>query len=670
MGWQDAPLSPDATQAAPGVAAMPGPQSPAWMSAPETAPDQYTAAAQNKIAKLKAAGVNPDYGPAESFINGRMLGALPTVMAGLTTPFSMIEHGTLDPREGYNYAKAQQNVEKSDFDSAHPLVSGAADLAGGGMTGAGLAKAGVTATGALGSIGGGIVDGAGLGATSSALSGEGDDRLTGALQGGLIGGALGGAIPAALTLGKSLAAPAVNNIAARIWPEDSAQATLARAIMSSGKTPQELQLAIDNATAAGQPNYTLADALGKSGGDTLSNIGRSPGEAGQQVSEFLDARQASQGRDVANQLQTGLGIPPGQTALQLATALKAQRGADAATNYGAARANAGAVNVMPAVQGIDANLTPGVNNIVSPMSDLDGLPIDGKLQWIRDRLATDTNQLTDFQRTFGVKRQIDSMIGTATTKGDGATVATLKPIRDALDNQLAEASGPYANARDVYRQQSGAMDAIPLGEAAAKSGRPEDTIPAYNALPSDAQASYRTGYADPILENASNGNPMANKALPLANEGTRAELANMSQYQGPLQPGAKDQLAQALDRSNQMNSTYNRVQSGSKTFNNLAEGHQAGVDPGILFEAARGNFHGMAVDALRHATNMFSGSTPETRQYLAQMLLARGQGADVAGMAAPKIQSIQARQRLGQALLGASLGAGGNFTANQRISAP
>jgi hypothetical protein len=77
-----------------------------------TAPplDKYQQAAADKLSKLREAGVNPNYGPAESFISGRMLGALPTVMGALTTPASMIEHGTLNPIEGYNYAKAQQNA--------------------------------------------------------------------------------------------------------------------------------------------------------------------------------------------------------------------------------------------------------------------------------------------------------------------------------------------------------------------------------------------------------------------------------------------------------------------------------------------------------------------------------------------------------------------------------
>lgn len=653
MGWQDDPIS----------GTMPGPQSPAWMNAPETT-NPYQQAAQQKFASLPP-NLSQAYGPTESFVNGTMLGALPTVMAGLETPFSMIEHKTFSPSEGYNYAKAEENLAKSQGDAAHPYINGAADLAGGIATGTALPAARITSVGKLGSILGSTVDGAGLGAATGFLSGEGDGRISGAEQGGLTGGAIGGGIPLAGAAIKAVASPVTSNIAARLWPENSAKATLARALVNSGKSPEDIQAALDNATAAGQPQFTAADALGKPGADMLSNVVRSPGEGGTQAANFLDARQTGQGRDVAGQLQQGLGV--NSTADQLTKALTTQRGATADVNYGAARAapGAAAVNVSPAIQAADSVLTPGVTRLVNPNSNISDNSVESAVRRARGYLTDGKSQLSNFNDVLSAKQEIDNMIESGTPTVQRA----LMPMKQALDSAMIDASPAYKNARDTFAGQSRAIDAIDTGSAAAKSGRPEDTIPAYNAMAPDAQSAYRTGYADPLLENATNGNPAANKALPLSNEGTQAELANMSQYQGPQQPGAKDQLAQALQRSSDMNSTFRRARTGSQTFDNLAEGSQEGMDPGVLWEAARGNFHGVAMDVARKVANSFSGSTPEVRNQLSQLLLMRGPNADFAGALSPNVKSIQARQALARALMSGVRGATANLTSGQNSAA-
>jgi hypothetical protein len=623
---------------------------------PTPPPDKYQQAAATTLSSLKGTPADPSYGPGDSFVNGMTFGALPTIMGALDTPGQMISHGTLDPTEGYAYAKALENAAKASGDATHPIANTLADIGGGGMTGAGLAHAGVTAVGEgaglLGRIAGSAVDGAGQGAASGFLSGEGDERFSGAGQGALLGGALGAAVPAAAGIAKGVAAAPMANIAGRLGPQQAAQSPLARAIMNSGKTPEELQAAIDNATAAGQPNYTLADALGKPGADTLSNVVRSPGEAGTQAAAFLDARQAAQGRDVAGQLSQGLGV--NQTANQLSDALTAQRGADADVNYGAARSapGASAVDVSPAIQAANSILTPGVTRFVSPNSNIADNSVESAVRRARSYLTDGNSQLTNFNDVLSAKQEIDNMIEAGTPTIQRA----LMPMKRALDNAMIDASPAYQGARDTFAQQSRAIDAIPQGRAAARSGRPEDTIPVYQGIDPAAQAAYRTGYADPLLEQASNGNPMANKVLPLSNDGTQQELAAMSQYQGPLQPGANDQLVQALTRSNDMNATFRRARTGSQTFDNLAEGSQEGVDPGVLWEAARGNWHGVALDFMRKAANAYSGSTPEVRSHLAQALLMRGPAADVSSAVAPRLAAIQYRENLARALGAATRG--------------
>lgn len=669
MGWQDAPIAAPADPSQGGAV-------PAWAGAPlapASAPlDKYQQAAADKVAALKAAGVNPAYGPTESFMNGRLLGALPTIMGALETPASMIEHGTFDPTEGYAYAKAQQNALADAGNAAHPYLNGGASLAGGVMTGAGAAKAGLTfvpsvaegeAAPGLARVAAGMAgDGAAYGGITGFNSGEGSNRLTDAATGALVGGATGGALPIAAR--SVVANPIVSQLSARLNPEGFASSQLARALLESGQTPEALQGALDNATAAGQGNFALADALGHTGQRMLTTVTKSPGPGRQAAVDFLDARQAGQSGDVAQTLADALGAS--RTADQTTKALEATRDADAAVNYGAARGSAGAVDVSPAVAHIDSQLTPGVNAIVSPMSDLAALPIDGKLQWIRDRLATDTNQLTDFNRVFGVKRQIDSMIGVAARQGDGATVSVLTPIRNKLDAQLADASPAYAKARDIYAGQSTAINAVPEGTAAASPRvRAADAVDNFNATPADAQQPFRVGFADPVLAKVEATPHTANAARPLLNDAMQTKLGALSLHNGPYQPGAENAVEQRLGRSDTMFQTRAKALGGSSTVENMNDQAAGGIEASDLWDVARNPVEGTLRTAGRLAANFLGGSTPAVREALGRALLMHGPDADVAAALGPAVKAQLQRAALARAIAAGSFGGGSGLTANE-----
>ena len=640
---------------------------------PAAAPlDKYQQAAQDQLGKLKADGVDPSYGAAASFANGATMGALPTIMGALETPAAMIEHRTWSPVEGYNYAKANEQAALEAGNADHPWTNGAANFVGGVYTGGSLAKAGVTAVrqgaGALGTIGGMMADGAGYGASTGFLSGEGQGRLTGAAEGAAGGAVAGAALPIAAKAATTVAGPFVAQALARDWwgsrligagPEQAAKMSLIQAMGHSGQTPAELQLALDNATAAGQPQFTLADALGKAGRDKLSNVVRSPGPGGPEVADFLSRRQAAQGRDVSSALSDGLGV--NTTSDRLATALKAQRTADANADYGALRAKIGGDPIWsPELQALTSR--PSVIQAIGDAKDIAaerGYSVvnpftkqaDGTLS-----LPEGTSPTFDFWDT--VKRGLDRQIAKDPTNPD--LNGTKKALMSLID------SPDYQAAREPFARTSRAIDAIDTGKQAARSGRPEDTIPAYNDLEPGAQAAYRTGYADPLMEQASNGNPGANKALPLMNEGTQAELANMSHYQGPQQPGGPgDIMAQRLARSNEMNATRNRALSGSQTFDNMAEEKSQALEPGLLLDAAHGNIHGLVLALARTGVNGLTGSTPAVRQKLGQLLLTRGPGADVPGALTPAVNGMVQRKALARALASGLL-AGGSSTAQEQ----
>lgn len=620
--------------------------------------DKYQQEAQQLVSQQKGGALDPSYGPVSSFFNGMMLGGMPTVMAGLETPYEMVAHRTWNPAEGYNYAKAYENAALQAGSEQHPYLNPAANLAGGVATGlltsgAGLSFApetiaGQAAPGLLRTTLGTAGDAAAQGAASGFLSNEGTGRLTGAAEGGALGFGLGAALPPALNM--AVSNPIVSNIAARVNPQAYSMRQLARGILESGKTPEELQSAITTAASEGQPEYALAEAMGNAGQRLLVPSAKSPGPARQEIYDFLEDRQAGQSADVASSLTDAFGAR-GTTAAKTTDALTQARADAAAENYGAARAQAGALNVAPTVSKIDANLTPGVNRIVDPMADLGALPIEGKLQWIRDRLATPTNQLSDFQRGFGVKREIDSMIGKATRAGDGATVATLTPIQRSLDDQLAAASEPYAAARNAYRAGSQNIEAVPAGTEAASPGvRAEDALSQFGAIPEAAQAPFRIGFSDPLITAAARTPYTANAARPLLN------MAMTQKIGGIAQPDAAALLARRLGRSNQMFQTRAKALGGSSTVENINDQSAQGIDAAGLWDALTEGVPGMIRAGVRMGKNFLGGSTPAVREHLGRALMMAGPDADVAGAMAPAVASAAKRAALAQRLMGGVTG--------------
>ncbi len=126
------------------------------------APDKYQQAAIDEQAQLKSMGApgnpggilhqgamglsllggggNDGAGFTRRVVHGATLGADSTILAGLQTPLEMIKRGTIDPREAYNYAKAREDQIMGDARENTGALGTAAEVLGGGVAGAGLAK--------------------------------------------------------------------------------------------------------------------------------------------------------------------------------------------------------------------------------------------------------------------------------------------------------------------------------------------------------------------------------------------------------------------------------------------------------------------------------------------------------------------------------------------------
>ncbi len=585
-----------------------------------TETDPYRDTARQEFDALKAKGA-PTGGSSlqRKLLQGITMNSADEILAGMATPIEMIKRGTFNPAEGYRYAKAAQDIQLEDATKDTGAIGTAAEIAGGMGSGLGLARAGAT----FGRL---LAPNAGLGARSLAsaadaggmglLAGgmEGNtlsERGTNAAVGGLLGGAIGGAAPAALALGGAALSPITSNIRARVNPEGFAQSQVARGITESGRTPRQIADEVMMAGREGQPMFTAADAMGNSGQRMLSSTARAPGRARTDVVEFLDSRQAGQGRRIANQLAEGFDAP--QTAAQTRTGLTTARDAAADAEYGAVRGGAGRVDVVPAINNIDRTIGTGPGQVLQAPND----SIEGVLRPFRERLARVNPD--DFEAIQRIRSDMADLAQNSRQQGYGNRARLIGNAVRALDESMENASGGFRQANQNFAQASRNIDAIDEGVTAATRGRSEDIVPRFRGLTNEGQDAYRSGYVDPLIQQVQSGAFGVNKARPFSSDAFATESAAIA----PM--ARQPTMMRQLGRENTMFQTRNAAVGNSKTAENLADDASMGIDPTLVGQILGGNWSGVLRSALSSGSNLLSGNTPEVRQRVAQILLQRGQ---------------------------------------------
>lgn len=589
--------------------------------------DPYRAAARKEIDGLKAKGVDTGVGLTRQAIQGITFNAADDIIAGALTPLEMIKQGTWDPREGYKHAKAREDLILEDSREKNGMLGSAAEIVGGIGSGAGLARAGA-------SFGRGLTSTSGLGARSGASAADGlvfgtlaggmegnslAERGSNALQGGALGGVIGGAAVPALSLAGAAASPIISNISARANPERFARSQVARGLSESGMTPQQVAGDVSRAAREGQGMFTLADAMGNSGQRMLASTARAPGQARTDVVNFLDQRQAGQGRRVAGALDEGFGTN-GQTSAQVESAMSAARKADADAAYGAVRRDAQPVDVSGVLARIDETLAPyGVGQNVSANDTA-----ASSLTSLRRRLADGDQTANDFNLLQRVRGDLADEIQQAMQSGAGNKARLLGGALRELDTALENSSTGFRDANRNFAQASRDIDAVGLGRTAALRGRTENTIPQFQAQSPRGQQGYRAGYVDPLIENAQGAAYGANKARPLTSDAFADEAAIMA-------PG-NDLMQRRIGRENTMFQTRQAATGNSKTTENLADDAAMGVDPGLIGQILTGNITGAVRSLIASGSNALSGNTAAVRQEVANLLMSRGQNMNPAAL--------------------------------------
>lgn len=444
------------------------------------------------------------------------------------------------------------------------------------------------------------------GAGFGALSGYGYDEGVG--EGALIGGALGAVTRPLLAAGGSV----VNSVGGLmgLGNQGRAQTAIADAVARSGRSAQDITDDLARAAQAGQPEYMVADAMGNAGQRMLTGVARSPGDMRQTIAETLQARQAGQGERLVNAVAEGFDAP--QTAAQARTAMTGARTAAANANYGAARQAAGTVDPTAAIQAADNFL--GTAGSISRTNIADDT-VEGAVRRARSFLTDGQNIVNDFDTAFRAKVEIDSMIENARP----TVQRELIPIRNALDDALASSSDLYSGARDTFRQQSQAINAIDEGTAAASARtRAADNIPQFQGMTPEQQGAFRIGYADPIIARleAASASPTTNKARQLLTTKTAQEFPAFAA------PGQANQLGERIAREQTMFETANAALGGSRTADNLSDiADVGGFDPTMIGALASGNIKAAALQALTRSANALSGRNTQTRDLIAQALM-------------------------------------------------
>lgn len=602
-----------------------------------------SAPAKSAIPAAPDDGRNTAMGKIDSAVRGAAdtltFGLSDEIAAGLGAATGI--GGTFGDFSG-NLAK-QRGTDKADADqrAAYRL---AGQISGGLAGGVGLAKSGLSMGANAAQAGQGLArvaagsagDAAIMGGLQGAGSGEGlGGRLEGAGAGAAVGGVLGAAAPLAVSGLSTITKPFIAPIMSRLRPDVYAERAIGEGLRRSGTTADDIAARLQSAQADGQDVFTVADAMGNAGQRMLSTVARNPSDARQGVVDALLSRQMDQGRRVAGALQDASGTP--LTAAQYQEMLTAQRGADAVKNYAPVKTDITPIDVSGPVAKANAAISPAADRVAvlsgklpTDLAARSGIetgeasirdPIRQAVKEARSYLASPTSTVNNVEKAFRAKTNMDQMIATATEKGQGALVAELIPVRDALDNQLAATSKQYASARDAYRVASGNIDAVDTGKAmAAPRTRPGDNLATFGALPTEeAQRSARIGYFDPLISRAENqAGSMSNSARPLISESARQELPAFAH------PGTAPQLGRRLGREQRMFETSNAALGGSKTADNLADAiDTAKYDPSIMSQLLRGRFIDAAISTVARGVNESQGVTKPVIERIAKALMER-----------------------------------------------
>ncbi|MGA0594104.1 hypothetical protein [Enterovirga sp. CN4-39] len=659
------------SQAAPAGAPPAGPNLPAGMPAPGAAQDPNAPAPEAPgLARQIFDAMFPRYGVAASVANGMTFGTLPNIQAGTKAGANAVLNaiGLGDGRaigETYDRTLAEQQDARRRFEAEHPFLNPVLNAAGGFATGVGLAREGATLVGretlpVLGRMTGsgagqtakraaaGAVEGAGYGAAAGFGGGEGgfENRAKAAGDNLAVGAALGAAAPVAVDLA-SRAGGAVRDVVRSVRnPEGRADDWLVRRIMQDRTSPDEIATAVQQAAAAGQPEFMAVDAAGRNTQKLAKAASRAPGSFRDEAFGRLNARQEGQATRLGQFSdealgQTGVGAFNTEQGIVNARRTASQRHYDEAYSAPAPSGQfydemldrqsvqdalrtverTAAENQLPLTEVFAEIPNPNARTVTRqvPTSVLgpDGQPI----MRTETELENPTLRVPTMRGWDMIKRALDTQVNTAFGSVDPAQrslAQAVRETRDQLRQRLADDNPAYGQALKRYADDTTALEAIQTGRDLAKARNADEAGLAFRQMTPGEQDLARAGAAREI------GVKLENQ--PVGNDKTRIfSTPNMEQKIELLSPDPTIRaiFGERVARERTMASTRRGITGGSDTAENLGEAVDlpgatalARLAEGRLLSAIFHGTAGAAAGAGRAATGMTEPVAQRVGSYL------------------------------------------------------
>lgn len=629
----------------------------------------------NNVVRQAGTGI-PIIGGALNKADAATDALLAPVFNPLFSPENRLVGDTFSDR--YRNALAIQNAQDRAFETAHPIASTAAQLAGGV---AALAPVAATATGAraLGVAGGGLgsralagmASGAAIGGADAAARSNGNPQAI--EQGVGFGAGFGFAAPyagRAIGFGANKLVNAVGNP----LPKAAAARNLLAATAESGTTPDAIA-----AELATNPRLAPMD-VDPNMQQAAMNIANQPGKGRAVLSTAAQERAQGAKNAVTGAFDEAAGETP--NVQEYLDSLKKTARTNAQKGFGEALSGAKPVNVQPVLDAIDEKVLPGVQKAVSTGSDIPLGPVEQTLARVKQTLSSGDEMLTDPQRLHQLQTDLRVQAETLSKSSSGQdrlVGSALRDVRKKLVNAIDEASGgKYKPAQARYADDLAVQDAFDKGRQILSNGTSSDAAlynrPEFwkawvkNASPDEVKAA-KLGARVAIDNQINSVRSAAAKGSGLPEVGF-----NRDRLEILLGKDDTDRLAKVMKDEQRIAATNNKLFGGSMTaprqaINKLTQvrevnapirlsapiaggiGYQIGGLPG----AAAGLGLSLGHRGLQYAGNLID----EARNNLMAQALA-GNAGDFASAVAPAIR--------GQAIRNALANAAGN--APMRLAAP
>ena len=428
--------------------------------------------------------------------------------------------------------------------------------------------------------------------------------LGGTVTGGSAGLALGGIV--------NVAGPAFRTLFGN--PETQAARKIAAALEADKTTPEEL---IEKMNKSGKgAEVTVADVAGENVRSLMRTAAAVPGPARQEVTQFLNDRQANQYARIIKDVEQTITGKRGVDINALKQDLDAIRKAAADPLY--KQANSIPVEVTPELQSVLKRIPNRVLEFGKEIYDIEGLKaplIPGKVGDVNSK---------DFRIYDLIKRGLDRAIDAEQQLGRYNEIGTaLIKLKNEYLGILDKANPAYGQARKVWAGPTRSTEMLEKGRDIFKIN-PTDISFIFNKLTPVEQEYFRLGAAQAVKEALAGKKDMADKASAIFASPKARELLR------PIFPSkaAFDVFANRMETEKAMSGTRGFVlpSAGSKTSGVLTDIAEQGgkADVGFVTPLLKGDFQGAALQLAPTIYGKTTGLTPPVTSSIQQSLMTPG----------------------------------------------